>query len=98
MVNLNTFLNNNKTPNIPSLNVNGTIISNFDKKAGLFSLRFASQCAPINYSSVLPPLDYWAKNEHLASANNNEGEIDLILKNLNPEKAHIWFNISVRMI
>ena len=27
---LNTFLNNKKAPNIPPLNVNGKIISNFD--------------------------------------------------------------------
>ena len=57
LINLNTFLNNNKIPNIPS-NVNGKIISNFDKKLKLFKLHFASQCAPINNSSVVPPLDY----------------------------------------
>ena len=34
---LNTFLNNKKIPNIPPLNVNGKIISNFEKKAELFN-------------------------------------------------------------
>ena len=29
---LNTFLNNKKIPNIPPLNVNGKITSNFEKK------------------------------------------------------------------
>ena len=55
---LNTFLNNKKIPNIPPLNVNGKIIYNFEKKAKLFNSYFASQCTPINNSSVLLPLEY----------------------------------------
>ena len=51
---LNTFLNNKKTSNIPPLNANGKIISNFE----LFKSDFISQCTPINNSSVLPPLEY----------------------------------------
>ena len=39
---LNTFLNNKKIPNIPPLNVNSKIISNFEKKAELFNSHFAS--------------------------------------------------------
>ena len=33
---LNMFSNNKKTSNIPPLNVNGKIISNFDQKSGTF--------------------------------------------------------------
>ena len=44
---LNTLLNNKKIPNIPPLDVNGKIISNFDKKAKLFNSNFASQSTPI---------------------------------------------------
>ena len=70
---LTTFLNNKELPNIPSLNENGKIISNFEKKAELFNSHFASQCAPINNSSVLPPLEY-KTNERLASVNIKEDD------------------------
>ena len=77
---LNTFLNNKKIPNIPPLNANGKIIFNLDKKMELFNSHFASQCTPINNSSVL-----------------EQGDIYLILKNLDPEKADGWDSISVRI-
>ena len=91
---LNTILNNKKIPSIPPLNVNGKIISNFEKKAELFNLHFASQCTPINNSSVLLPLEY-KTNGRLASVHIKD-DIYLILKNLNPEKAHGLDNISIR--
>ena len=94
---LNTFLNNKEIPNIPPLNVEGKIISNFDKKVKLFNSHFAPQCPPINNSSVLPPLEY-KTNGRLAAVNIKEDDSYLILKNLNPEKAHGWINISIRMI
>ena len=89
---LNTFLNNKKIPNIPLLNVNGKIILNLEKKAELFNSHFASQCTRINNSSVLPLLEYKA-NGRLASVNIKEDDIYL-----NPEKAHGWDNISIRII
>ena len=70
---MNTFFNNKKIPNIPPLNVNGKIISNFEKKVELLS--------------ILPPLEY-NTNGWLASANIKEDDIYLILKNLNPQKSH----------
>ena len=63
----------------------------------LFNSQFASQCPPVNSSSVLPPLEY-KTNGWLAAVNIKEDDIYLILKNLNPEKAHGWDNISIRMI
>ena len=92
---LNTFLNSKNIPYIHPLNVNGKLISNFEKKAELFNSHFASQCTPINNSSVFPPLEY-KTNERLTSVNMKED--DIYLKNLNPEKAHRWDGISNRMI
>ena len=73
---LNNSWTTKKYSNIPQLNVNGKIISNFDKRVELFSSHFASQCPPVNNSSVLPPLEYKANGPY----------IYLILKNLNPGK------------
>ena len=55
---LNTWLNNTQIPNVPLLNVNGKVISNFNKKLELFNLHFTSQKTPIYNSSVIPPLVY----------------------------------------
>ena len=65
---LNTFLNTKKILNIPSLNINGKIISNFEKKVKLFNSHFASQCNPVNNSSVPPLLEY-KTNGRLVSVN-----------------------------
>ena len=62
----------------------------------LSNSHFASQCTQINNSSVLPSLEYKTTGR-LASVDIKEGDINLILKNLNPEKAHGWDNISIRM-
>ena len=82
---LNTFLNSKKIPNTPPLNVNDKITSNFDKKAELFNSHFASQCTPINNSSVLPPLEY-KTNGRLVSVNIKEDDIYLILRILTLKK------------
>ena len=65
---LNTFLNTKKILNIPSLDINGKIISNFEKKVKLFNSHFASQCNPVNNSSVPPLLEY-KTNGWLVSVN-----------------------------
>ena len=90
-------MNNKKIPNIPPLNVNCKIISNFEKKAELFNSHFTSQCTPINNSNVLPPLKY-KTNGRLAPVNIKKDDIYLKLKNLNPGKAYGWDNILIRMI
>ena len=61
-------MNTKKILNIPSLNVNSKIISNFEKKVKLFNSHFASQCNPVNNSSVPPLLEY-KTNEPLVSVN-----------------------------
>ena len=101
MVNSKYILEEKNIHNIHPQNVNGIIISNFKKNAGLFNSHFASQCTPINNKSVLPPLEY-KTNGRLASVNTEKkkkkNDIYLILKNLNPENAQGWDNMSIRMI
>ena len=78
---LNTFLN---ILNTHPLTVNYFL---FGEKAEIFNSHFASQCTPINNSSVLSQLEN-KTNERLASVDIKKDDIYLILKNLNPEKAH----------
>ena len=62
-----------------------------------FLARTSRNLADSNNSSVLPPLEY-KTNGRVAAVNIKEDDIYLILKNLNPQKAHGWDNISIRMI
>ena len=43
---INRLVSNKKTTNIPPILENGTIITSFDEKAGLFNGYFAAQCQP----------------------------------------------------
>ena len=48
------FLNNKKTPNIPTLFYENRFVTDFKKKAELFNSFFAKQCTLINNGSSLP--------------------------------------------
>ena len=64
----------------------------------IYSNYIQSQCTPNNNSAVFPPLEYKA-NGLLTSVNIKKDDIYLILKNLNPGKAHGWdIIISIRKI
>ena len=63
----------------------------------MFNEYFASQCTPINNTSTLPPLVY-RKDQRLNDFNFNEDDIFSIIKALDPNKAHGWDGISIRMI
>ena len=94
---INRFLSNKKIPAVPPLLVNGEIISNFSQKATIFNKFFASQCTLLQNSSSLPTF-YLTTNETLSSLNISDNDIFAIIKNLNPNKFHVWDNISIRMI
>ena len=93
----NIFLNSKKIPTIPPLLFNGTLISVVKQKSGVFNLNFSSQCTPINGSSKLPVFSYKTEN-YLDSVDIKEKDIYLVIKNLIPNKAHGWDDISIRMI
>ncbi len=70
------LLNNNKNTNIPPISDNGTLVSDFKKKAGIFNKYFAKQCTPLVNDSVLPaggPLT----NSELSSFRISEVKISL---------------------
>ena len=91
------FLSNKKISVIPPLLVNEEIISKFSPKASIFNKSFASQCTPLQNSSILPTF-YLRTDETLSSLKIRDDDIFAITKNLNPNKSHGWDNISIRMI
>ena len=82
---------------IPSLLENGLFVSDFSEKAQLFNDYFLLQCTTIDTGSVIPatvPIP-----TSLISEFPIYGEKILnIIRSLNPNKAHGWDGISVRMI
>ena len=90
---LNRFLGKRKIP----LLSNNRFVVDFEAKAGIFNDFFANQCRIINNSSLLPPLSY-VTDSRLDTMVIYSFSIKSILKSLNPNKAHGWDNISVKMI
>ena len=84
---INHLLYNKKIPAIPPLLVDGNFVSDFNKKANLFSNLFASICTPIKNASTLPYFSY-RTNSRINSFHATENDILLILKLLDLTKAH----------
>ena len=73
------------------------MVSDCTAKANLFNNFFASQYSPVVNSSTLPNFCY--KTQKLISnIEIQEDDILLIIKNLNPNKALGWDNVSIRLI
>ena len=94
---LNHFLYNKKIPTIPSLLVDGKLVSDFCKKANIFNNFFASICTPIDNTSCLPSFSY-RTGSRIKSFHVTENDILAIIKTLDPNKAHGCDNISIKMI
>ena len=94
---LKSVLNKTRIPNIPPLLENDKFVLDFTAKAEIFNDHFATQCSTIDTGSqipqhtfpIAPPLtDFVISSEKILS----------IIRTLNPDKAHGWDDISVRMI
>ena len=93
---MSRFLNT-KMPVIPLILADRKLVSDFKIKSELYNSHFATRCTPVKYASTLPKFKY-RTDKHLNSIAVNENEIFLIVKNLNADKAHLWNNISIRVI
>ena len=94
---INTFFNKNKFPTIPPLLVNDVFITNCTKKAQLFNDHFVQQCSVIDTGSTLPQFRAIC-NDVLDTCTFSEEDILKLIRSLDPNKAHGWDEISVRMI
>ena len=92
-----TVLNNKKIPCIPPIYHNNNYISDFKGKAQIFNNFFAKQCALVENTSKLP-IDSFKRTNKLLSIILFKDDIAEIIKNLNPNKAHGFDMISIRML
>ena len=94
---INTVLKKAKVPIIPPLLENGLFITDFTEKAHIFNEYFILQCTTINTGSELPE-DALAPSSMISDFPISDEKILSIIRSLNPNKAHGWDEISVRMI
>ena len=94
---INTLLNKAKIPIIPPLLENGLFIMDFTEKAQIFNEYFILQCTTIDTGSELPQ-DATAPSSLISDFPISDEKILNIIRSLNPNKAHGWAEISVRMI
>ena len=82
---------------VPPLLENGLFITDFTEKARIFNDYFLLQCTTIDTGSVIPPY-VPAPFSLLSDFPISDEKILNIIRSLNPNKAHGWDGISVRMI
>ena len=95
---LKTVLNNKKIPCIPPIYHNSNYITDFKEKAQIFNNFFAKQCTLVENSSKLPTDSSKRINKLLSTISFTKDDIANIIKNLNPNKAHGFDMISIRML
>ena len=93
---INTLLNKAKIPIIPPLLENGLLITDFTEKAQLFNDYFILQYTTIDTGSDLPR-NIPILTSLISDFNISEENILNIIRSLNPNKAHGWDEISIRM-
>ena len=94
---LNRFTGRGKIPVIPPLQVNGELVTDFTQKANLFNDFFSKQCSTLDNDSSLPRLSYLTEHR-ISEVEFSEERILKIIKDLNPNKARGFDEISIKMI
>ena len=95
---LKALLNNKEIPCIPPLFHEGKYVIDFKKKAELFNSFFVKQCSIIQNSSKLPFTLNKKTNNSISSITFNRNDIAAIIRSLDPNKAHGYDMISIRML
>ena len=94
---INKILNKVKIPIIPPLLENDMFVLDFTTKAEIFNDYFILQCTVIDTGSTVPN-DVPFHAPQLTTFHISDEKILRIIRSLNPNKAHGWDDISVRMI
>ena len=93
---LKSFLNNKKVlPLIPLLFQENRFMTDFKKRQNSF---FAKQCSVIRNDSELPTSLTFYTNNRLSKVSFSHEDVDKIIENLNPNKAHGHENISISIL
>ena len=83
---------------IPPIYHNNNYITDFKEQAQIFNDFFVKQCTLVEISSKLPTDSFKRTNNLLSTISITQDVIANIIKNLNPNKAHVFDMISIRML
>ena len=97
LFNIKTFINNKKIHCISLIYCNNYIID-FKEKTQIFNDFFSNQCTLVENTSKLPTDSFKRTNNLLSAISFTKDDIAKIIKNLNPNKAHGFDMISIRML
>ena len=86
-----------KIPSIPPILLNNKFITDFKEKANAFNLYFANQCSLLDNGSCIPEIRY-KTNQRLLNIKFSNNDVYKTIKNLNPNKAHGFDRILIKMI
>ena len=92
------LLNNKKIPCIPSLRHQNKYVTDFKEKAEIINSFFAEKCSLINNSSKLPSTFLKRTDKFISSISFSSNDIARIIRDLDPNKAHVHDMISIRML
>ena len=93
---MKTFLDNKKIPYIPPIYRNNNI-TDLKEKAEIFNNFFAKQCTAVNCREL--PTDSLKRTKNCLSAISfTKDDIAKVIKNLNPNEAHVHDMISICML
>ena len=95
---LKTILNNKKIPYFPPIYHNNNCITDFKEKSQIFNDFFAKQCTLVENTTKLPTNFFKRTNNFLPIISLTKDGIAKIIKNLNPNKAHGFDMISIRIL
>ena len=87
-----------KIPCIPPIYHNNKYTAAFKEKTQIFNNFFAKQCTLVKNTSKLPIDSSKSRNNLLSTISFTKDDIANIIKNLNPNKAHGFDMISIRML
>ena len=85
-------------PIIPLIPIEYKLETDFFKKANYFNMFFASKCTPLSNCSSLPSSLDLETEARLTSINYLDNDILKIIRSLDINKAHVHYDISVRMV
>ena len=92
------MLNDRAIPCIPPIICDNKFVTEFIKKADLFNSFFAKQCSIIENNSVLRSTTKSITDQYLANIELTKDNIKRIICKLNPNNAHGYDRISIRIL
>ena len=95
---MKTFLNIFKIPVIPQIFRDNKFITDFKQKPEIFNSHFSKQCTPLINNSKIPSECPRKSNESLSSITFEINDIEKIIKNLDPNRSHVYDMLSIRML